>query len=98
MPGQQQAPCRRPLGDGSRFRLGGVSHDENDENNVDLGLHLQTALRAAGVTVFMCRVERYPDTLFATLMLKGFATQLQSAPGLDDDAAIADLVEKAKQA
>lgn len=64
---------------------------------VDLGLQLQAALRSAGVNVFMCRVERYSDTLFATLMLQGFATQLQSAPGLDDTAAILDLVEQAKR-
>ena len=66
---------------------------------MDLGLRLQTALREAGVTVFMCRAERLDDTtVFATLMLRGFATQLQSGPGLDDDAAIAELVEKAKAA
>lgn len=64
---------------------------------MDLGLQLQTALRAAGVTVFMCRVERHEDMLFATLMLEGFATELQSSPGLDDDAAILDLVERTKR-
>jgi hypothetical protein len=64
---------------------------------MDLGPELQTALRAAGVTVFMCRVERHDDMLFATLMLKGFATQLQSSPGLSDDAAILELVEQAKR-
>lgn len=64
---------------------------------MDLGPRLQAALRAAGVTVFMCRVERYADMLFATLLLKGFATELQSAPGLDDDAAIVDLVEKVRR-
>jgi len=63
---------------------------------MDLGLQLQAALRDAGVNVFMCRVERYADMLFATLVLKGFATELQSSPGLDDAAAIRDLVEKAK--
>ncbi len=63
---------------------------------MELGLVLQAALRAAGVNVFMCRVERHSDMLFATLVLKGFATELQSSPGLDDDAAILDLVEKAK--
>jgi hypothetical protein len=64
---------------------------------MDLGLQLQAALRAAGVTVFMCRVERHEEMLFATLMLKGFATELQSSPGLDDEAAILDLVEKVKR-
>jgi hypothetical protein len=45
----------------------------------------------------MCRVERHDDMLFATLMLKGFATELQSSRGLDDEAAILDLVEKVKR-
>lgn len=64
---------------------------------MDLSLQLKEALRAAGVNVFMCRVERYADMLFATLVLQGFATELQSSPGLDDEAAIRDLVEKAKR-
>lgn len=67
-------------------------------DDVDLGPQLKAALREAGIDVFMCRVERVDGTLFATLMLKGFATQLQSPAGLDDAAALADLVEQAKQA
>jgi hypothetical protein len=62
---------------------------------MDLSEQLKVALRDAGVTVFMCRVERYEDMLFATLVLKGFSTELQSAPGLDDEAAIRDLVDQA---
>jgi hypothetical protein len=65
--------------------------------SIDLGPRLKAALRAAGVNVFMCRVERHAETLFATLVLQGFSTQLQSSPGLDDDAAILELVEAAKR-
>ncbi len=64
---------------------------------MDLGVRLKEALGDAGIAVFMCKVERYGDMLFATLVLKGFATELQSSPGLDDEAAIRDLVEKAKR-
>ena len=64
---------------------------------MDLGSRLKTALREAGVNVFMCRVKRDAGMLFATLVLSGYSTQLQSAPGLDDEAAIRDLVEQAKR-